>query len=65
MQQSNQACELQLLGPCTQSPCSPSRDATAVRSPRTAARELPRSLQLEGARTATKTHTAKKKESDF
>ena len=35
--------------PCTQSPCSPTREATAMRSPRTTTKSSPRSPQLEKA----------------
>ena len=37
--------------PCTWSPCSATREATAVRSPRTATKRSPRSPQLEKAHT--------------
>ena len=38
-------------GPCVRSPCSTTREATAMRSPHTATKSSPRSPQLEEART--------------
>ena len=45
----------------TQSPCSATRGATAVRSSRTATKRSPHSLKLKRARAATKTHHSQKK----
>ena len=58
---------LQQLSPCATtteralySPCSARREATAMRSPRTATKSSPHSAQLEKARAATKTQHSHK-----
>ena len=49
MPRSHKARAPQLLSQCTWSPCSATREATAMRSPRIAVKSSPRSLQLEKA----------------
>ena len=45
---------------CMPRACAPQREATAMRGPHTATKSSPRSLQLEKARTATKTQRSQK-----
>ena len=60
------ACVLQLLKPARLDPCSATREATAMRSPRTTTKSSPNSPQLEEARAQQwRPNAAKKKNSKW